>query len=431
MSLPEGDARIPLDHIRKIVQLSGNPVWQVNGRKFGFGRPQFATKELAEAELADMIKRRSGGLSPGRRDVTFAEQAEAFLKHAADGLAEKTLRSYRGHLNFHILPRLGKHKVCDINTPMIKALLFEKRQPIPTLKIVSADPRKSRVIDAVDFDASTMKLWPEQDARASRKLSSTTVRLIRASASVVFAGAVDDRIIDRNPVTDARASRRSRKARAASNIAVPKERPFSQAQQDALLSWCGERDQELHDFIFTLLRLGARPGEARALRWGNIVGDKVLIEESATDKNEITETKTGGKRAVDMSPELRDVLRLRQLKRAAADTAYIFGNGVIPLGVRVLGKRFELAMRECGITGHVMYDCRHTFASVLLQRCRDVVYVAKMLGHSDPATTLRYYSHFLAGTSRAYVDLLDATEKSGSDLAVVPNSSVQGSGNGA
>ena len=98
MSVPGWGAGISLDHIRKIIQLSGHPVWQVNGRKFGFGRPQFATKELAEAELADMIKKRGAGLSPGRRDVTFAEQAKSFLANAADGLAEKTLRSYRGHL---------------------------------------------------------------------------------------------------------------------------------------------------------------------------------------------------------------------------------------------------------------------------------------------------------------------------------------------
>ncbi len=417
----------------RIKTLAGTWVWQVEGRKYGASpaRPQFATKELAEPALADMIKKRGGGLSPGRRDITFAEQAEAFLKHAADGLAEKTLRSYRAHLDNHVLPHFGKRRVSEINTPMIKSFLHAKRQPIPTIKIVSANPKRSRVIDAVDFDAATMKLWTEQDVGASRKLSSTTVQLIRASASVVFASAVDDRIIDRNPVTDARASRRSRKARAANNVAVPKERPFSQVQQDALLCWCSERDQELHDFIFSLLRLGARPGEARALRWGDIVGDKVLIEESATDKNEITETKTGGKRAVDMSPELRDVLRLRQLKRAAADADYIFGDGIMPLGVRGLGRRFELAMRECGITGHVMYDCRHTFASVLLQRCRDVVYVAKMLGHSDPATTLKYYSHFLASTSRAYVDLLDASEKNGSDLAVVANHATQDSKNAA
>ena len=67
---------------------------------------------------------------------------------------------------------------------------------------------------------------------------------------MVFASAVDDRIIDRNPVPDAKVSRHSRKAKAANRIAVPKERVFTEAQQAALLSWSSERDPELHDLIF-------------------------------------------------------------------------------------------------------------------------------------------------------------------------------------
>ena len=309
-----------MDHIRKMVQRSGNPVWQVNGRKFGFGRPQFATTELAEAALADMIKKRGGGLSPGRRDVRFAEQAEAFLAHASDGLAEKTLRSYRGHLKVHILPRFGERRVVEINTAMIKSFLTEKRQPIPTCKIVSADPKKARVIDAADFDAATMKKWPEQDAGATRKLSTSTVRLIRATLSVVFQSAVDDRIISENPVAAARSSRRSRKARAANRDAVTKERVFTEAQQSAILSWCSERDRELHDLFFLLLRSGLRPGECRALGWGDIdfTKRKIRVDFSVTDKDTFGPTKTGEPRSVDMSPAVADVLRVRQLKRTRA-----------------------------------------------------------------------------------------------------------------
>jgi hypothetical protein len=238
---------------------------------FGFGRPQFATKELAEVELADMIKKRGRGLSPGRRDVTFAEQAEAFLANAADELAEKTLRSYRGHLNVHILQYFGKRRVVEINAPMIKTFLIEKRQPILTVKIVSAKPKKPRVIDLANFDSTTMKRWPEQDADATRKLSISTLRLIRATLSVVFASAVDDRVIDRNPVPDAKVSRHSRKAKAAIRVAVPKERVFTETQQAALLSWSSERDPELHDVIFLLLRSGLRPGECRALAWSDLI----------------------------------------------------------------------------------------------------------------------------------------------------------------
>ena len=410
-----------MDHIRKIVQLSGNPVWQVNGRKFGSGRPQFATKELAELELAEMIKKRGGGLSPGRRDVTFAEQAKAFLANAANELAEKTLRSYRGHLNVHILPHFGKRRVVEINAPMIKTFLTEKRQPIPTVKIVSADSKKPRVIDLCNFDSNTMKRWTEQDADATRKLSISTLRLIRATLSVVFASAVDDRIIDRNPVPDAKVSRQSRKAKAANRVAVTKERVFTEAQQTALLSWCSDRDPELHDLFFLLLRSGLRPGECRALAWSDFdfTKRKIRIEYSVSDKATFGPTKTGLGRTVDISPALRDVMRLRMLKRSVR-TQMDRGNGGVelvfsnpsgtPLDDSRLRKRFDLAMEETEISGHVLYDARHSYASTLLARCRDFVYVAAQLGHASPKTTMDHYAHLLPGVDQNYADLLDESE---------------------
>lgn len=410
-----------MDHVRKIIQRSGNPIWQVNLRKYNLGRPQFKTKEAAEDALADAIKRRGGGLSPGRREVTFAEQAEAFLADAADGLAEKTLRSYRGHLNVHILPRFGKRRVFEINTPMIKAFLTERCQPIPTVKIVSADPKKPRVIDLADFDPTTMKRWPEQDAGATRMLSVTTLRLIRATLSVVFASAVDDRIIDRNPVPDAKVSRRSRKAKAANRVAVAKERVFTEAQQAALLSWCSELDSELHDLFFVLLRSGLRPGECRALGWSDIdfTKRKIRVDFSVSDKDTFGPTKTGLGRSVDMSPALADVLRLRMLKRskrAPVDRGegmaeLIFSNpSGTPLNDSRLRKRFDLAMDEKAITAHVLYDARHTYASTLLARCRDFVYVATQMGHASPKTTMDHYAYLLPGVDQAYADLLDESE---------------------
>jgi integrase len=424
-----------MEHIRKIVQRSGNPIWQVNLRKYLLGRPQFETKEAAEAALADAIKKRGAGLNPGRRDVTFAEQAEAFLANAADGLAEKTLRSYRGQLNVHILPRFGKRRVIEISTPMVKVFLTEKRQPIPTCKIVSADPKKPRVIDAAAFDAATMKKWPEQDAGATRKLSATTVRLIRATLSVVFQSAVDDRIVDRNPVASARTSERGRKAKAANRVAVAKERVFTEAQQAALLSWCSVRDTELHDLLFLLLRSGLRPGECRALGWCDVdfTRRKIRVDFSAGDKGTFGPTKTGLGRTVDMIPALADVLRLRMLKRtkrAPVDRGegmaeLIFSNpSGTPLDESRLRKRFDLAMDEKAITAHVLYDARHTYASTLLARCRDFVYVAAQMGHASPKTTMDHYAHLLPGVDQSYANFLDESEadwqRFGSDAHQTP-----------
>jgi hypothetical protein len=59
-----------------------------------------------------------------------------------------------------------------------------------------------------------------------------------------------------------------------------------------------------------------------------------------------------------------------------------------PLDDSRLRKRFDLAMAETQITGHVLYDARHSYASTLLARCRDFVYVAAQLG--QPARRPRW-----------------------------------------
>ena len=66
-----------------------------------------------------------------------------------------------------------------------------------------------------------------------------------------------------------------------------------------------------------------------------------------------------------------------------------------------------MALKECEIDGHSIYDTRHTYASTLLQRGANLIYVAKQLGHSNPATTLKFYSHFMETEGIRFADLLD------------------------
>jgi integrase len=392
------------NQIKKVLDRNGKKVWLADLRKFGMGRVYRQSQEAAEAELADAIKKRGGALSPRRREITFAEQAEEFLATVNGELAGKTVRSYRDLLKRYVLPTFGRKRVVDISVPMIKAFLTEKRAGIPTYKVAGHRGRP-RDVAVADFDPATMKRLG--DTVGEKKLSAHTVRLIRASISVVLASAVEDRLIDRNPVADAKVvAGHGRKARALGKIAVPKERVFAQAQIAALLEWADARDQELRDLIVTSLRLGTRPGETRALKWGDLTEKKIQVERSADDLNEVTLTKTGEKRSVDVSAHLADVLRLRWLKRGEpTGEKYIFGNGE-PIESRALARRFELALRECGIVGHSLYDLRHTCGSTLYQRCRDVVYCARQLGHTSE-TFLRHYAHHLPDAGKNYVDLLD------------------------
>ena len=57
------------------------------------------------------------------------------------------------------------------------------------------------------------------------------------------------------------------------------------------------------------------------------------------------------------------------------------------------------------------YDCRDTFASLLIHEGRPVVYVASQMGHSTASTTLDHYAHVYAEAALSrHVDMALAVE---------------------
>src|ERR1700746_1131189 len=86
-------------------------------------------------------------------------------------------------------------------------------------------------------------------------------------------------------------------------------------------------------------------------------------------------------------------------------------------------KRFAFALKRAGLSGHRVYDLRHTFATMLLARGVPITYVAAQLGHAKPTTTLQWYAHWLPRNDKNFVDSLDrSVDKFGTKLA--PSSSV-------
>jgi integrase len=64
-------------------------------------------------------------------------------------------------------------------------------------------------------------------------------------------------------------------------------------------------------------------------------------------------------------------------------------------------------MKAARLSGHRVYDLRHSFATELLANGAPITYVAAQLGHSKPTTTLQWYAHWLPKNDRRYVDVLD------------------------
>jgi integrase len=119
----------------------------------------------------------------------------------------------------------------------------------------------------------------------------------------------------------------------------------------------------------------------------------------------ITPTKTGEERTLGIGPRTVEVLkrhRARQLEERMAaeiweDPGWVFPN------TRGKVRRRDSVMRslrgmltDAGLPSNIRFhDLRHTAGTHALKRGRPIHEVSKMLGHADPAMTLRRYAHVL------------------------------------
>jgi integrase len=229
--------------------------------------------------------------------------------------------------------------------------------------------------------------------------------------SGVFGHAVDDELITASPTPGI--LKKINMARDHKDI-----NPFSLDQFDSLLS---EVDQHYKLFFVTAFNTGARLGELCALKWSdvNLVDNKISISKTAKDQNIRESTKTYLKREVDISHELLSVLI--ELKRTDKKICFKLGieqkmvfhrKGKL-LSQQTLLRKLKKACDKLGIGNHTIHDIRHTFASLLLSRGANVVYVSKMLGHSSPKITLDRYSHYMPSENEGMINLLDSDKKGG------------------
>ena len=72
-------------------------------------------------------------------------------------------------------------------------------------------------------------------------------------------------------------------------------------------------------------------------------------------------------------------------------------------------KHFAKIMAAAMLSGHRLYDLRHTFATLHLAKGHPITWVAAQLGHAKPTTTLQWYAHWLPSVDKKYIDALDTT----------------------
>ena len=159
---------------------------------------------------------------------------------------------------------------------------------------------------------------------------------------------------------------------------------------------------------------GLRPGEALALRWGDI-GERTILVDRALSYGEVKSTKTRASRSVRMVRPLKSELaKLRMRNGRPGDEELVFpahdGQAWNEDDWRNWRRRvFEPAAERVGLGRVRPYDLRHSFVSLLIAEGRSIVEVARQAGHSA-TMALDTYGHVF--------DELDGAERMSAEQAI-------------
>jgi integrase len=155
-----------------------------------------------------------------------------------------------------------------------------------------------------------------------------------------------------------------------------------------------------------------RQGELAALRWEHLDLEnpekgQITVRDSADTRTQtrVSTTKTGEERRIGIGARTVAVLkahRQRQLEERMAASSWADPGLVFPNTKGKIRRRDSVMrslrrlLEEAGLSPKVRFhDLRHTAGTLALRQGIPLHTVSKMLGHSDPAMTLRRYAHVL------------------------------------
>jgi len=224
-----------------------------------------------------------------------------------------------------------------------------------------------------------------------------------APLSAVFARAIEDQVLSRNPVARIIPTVRG-------DVQKRVGTALTKDQLIHLLETCRKKLPLWYPLILLYARSGLRLREALALQWGDVdfMHGCLWIRRTLTPSGQIQIPKGGRAERVDLSTQLAEVLRAAKPAHVA-DTDLVFPNkrgrpvNASNFRTRPWRRLFILA----GIPRIRIHDLRHTFATRLLEEGENLAYVQQQLRHRSIRTTVDLYGHLQPGYNRGAVDKLD------------------------
>lgn len=234
-----------------------------------------------------------------------------------------------------------------------------------------------------EIKPSDIRSW---QTKLLKTLDPRSVKNVRNLLSKILEDAKMDELIDKNNVRLVKPPK-----------AKPKEdvQPFTMEEVKLLIvNSCEFMETLLTVAFFT----GMRTGELLALRWDDIDfnSQKIIVRHTMRHGN-VDTTKSGKSRTIDMLSPVNKVLK-NQFRNNGLKYEYIFtsrkGTPYADSSA-VYTTYWKPLLKRCGMAYKIMYNTRHTFATLMLLNGEDILWVSKMLGHADISTTMEHYIKFV------------------------------------
>lgn len=247
-----------------------------------------------------------------------------------------------------------------------------------------------------DIKPSDIKAW--QNKLLDGGLSAKRVKNLRTVFSTILNDAMADDLIDKNPIEMVKPPK----------IEQTEIHPFSLKDVTTIL---GSAKGWFKNFLSVAFFTGARTGELLALKWEDVNFDSNTIHiRRSIRRAEIGKTKTEtSNRVIDMLPPVKKAL-MEQFKTNGLAYEWIFTssrNTHFTESSSILKNHWRPLLKRCLIDYRMLYQTRHTFASIMLQQREDIGWVSQMLGHKNIATTLKFYAKYIEEKTVKRASFLD------------------------
>lgn len=272
----------------------------------------------------------------------------------------------------------------ELNSPDRKESTTEEYESI-FKKYIEKDFRNFPI---EDIKKANLQHW--QNKMLKTDLSIKRIKFARAVFSGILTDAVDNELIKDNPFSRLKAPKRE------SDNEEESVYPFTLEEIQSILAASIGQNKNITTLLFFT---GMRTGELWALKWSDInFKSKTIHIQRGIRHGKESSTKTkNSNRVIDMLPAVEEALN-RQKSFTYINDSYVFLNQKkqpFQSAQSISQGYWKNVLKLCGLDYRVLYQTRHTFATLMISHGEDIVWVSKMLGHANVRITLEVYTKYI------------------------------------